>query len=116
VANEVKMALGITGHTLRFTARQPDGTLRGTANQAVPEVGTTGYYTATPSTALVAGDMVILEDQTAATFYQGEYKTAVVSTEIEAKVDTLISNAGKVLNITEQKETDISQTKARIYI
>ena len=113
MANEVKFYLGITGHTLRFTARQPDGTLRGSANQTLPEVSTTGYYTQTPDVALQAGDMVSVEDQTASAFYQGEYRTDVTDPIMEAKVDILDTNvdalilaSGKVLITNQEPESE----------
>jgi hypothetical protein len=40
----------------------------------------------------------------------------ILISTIDTNVDTLITNQGKVNNITVQQETDISQTKARIYI
>jgi len=40
----------------------------------------------------------------------------IVLSTIDTNVDTLITNQGKVNNITEQKEDDLTLQKARIYI
>ena len=44
MANEIKFGY-LSGTDLTYTAYKPDGTVR-TASTALPEVGTTGYYTA----------------------------------------------------------------------
>ena len=57
--NSVKMGFQ-SGWNVVFTAYEPDGTVRGLINQPLPETTMPGYYSATPLTDLVVGDVVLV--------------------------------------------------------
>jgi len=121
MANEVKFGY-VVSKTLTFTAFQPDGSARGAADQNLPETaaGVSGYYTATPSTDLVAGDVVVADDGTKKVGF-GEYRPEVDCVLIEGanftdtligadsdtletvsdQIDVVIASASKVNNVYE---------------
>ena len=93
MANEITFGF-LTGKTLTYGAYEPDGSVRTAAATALPEIGATGYYTATNGS-IVAGDIVIVKEGTL-TVGWGEYRPEVNCVLIEGAdfTDTLIGADG----------------------
>lgn len=93
-----------TGRTLTFTARQKDGTLRGTAGQSLSEEGSTGHYSGTPDVDLEAGDIVTIFDSVWGPVMFAEYLPEVVSGQLNESIELLAIEAGK-------QQTDYDETR-----
>lgn len=109
---DVKFALGVTGQTLTFTAFQPGGALRGLADQSLPEIGVSGYYEATPSTALVAGDTILVYHDEYDQHYQMEFLPSVSAPEavsvLEGRLDTIDAANAEILTESQKTTTAYS--------
>ena len=115
MAHEVKFGWK-AGETLTFTALQPDGSARGAADQAMTEQAATGYYRGTPSTALVAGDVVVIDDGTNKVGF-GEYRSEVDCVLIEGAdfTDTLIGADSDTLEtISDQLDSSITEASKKL--
>ena len=104
-----------TGDTLTMTPLQPDGTARGAADQNLPEIGATGYYTAIVSTDLVAGDVVVASDATRVVGF-GEYRSEVDCVLIEGAdfADTLIGGDSDTLETLSDQMDVLSAQGSRV--
>jgi hypothetical protein len=86
MANEIKLGYS-TGETLTYAVYNPDGTEVTAPGTSLPEIGSTGYYTATDAS-IAAGDVVIISD-TVGVLFQGEYQPEVVSTALSTEIAAL---------------------------
>jgi hypothetical protein len=106
----------ISGYNLVFAAYQPNGSGRGIEQQPLPELAE-GYYGATPTIDLVAGDEVIAyvletvtwEDETVyvldydSVFWEGDkvhYEGAWV-TDYDTTINDIVTSVGAVIGANE---------------
>ena len=94
MANEIKLGY-YTGQTLTYAVYNPDGTEVTAPGTSLPEIGATGYYTAT-NASIAAGDICIVSD-TNGVLFQGEYLPDVTSSAVEAKVDIIDANVDTLI-------------------
>lgn len=100
-----------TGRTLTLTAREPDGTLRGTAAQAMSE-DEAEHYVVDTDVDLETGDIVKIRDSVWGPVMSGEYKPEFNTAEIEAELQSLATEAGK--QFTEETVEPEPDTRPRI--
>lgn len=117
MANEITLGFR-SGATLTYGAYQPNGTVRTAAGTSLPEVSSTGYYTADDGD-VEPGDIVIVKEGTDVVAW-GEYNPDVTSgtieadlTTIEDKVDTAIAAASSVTNV--YNEVPVQQPTLTVY-
>lgn len=118
MANEIKLGY-YTGQTLTYAVYNPDGTEVTAPGTSLPEIGATGYYTAS-NASIAAGDICIVSD-TNGVLFQGEYLPDVTSSAVEAKVDIIDTNVDLLETYRRRVQTiqtpkDPKETKARIYL
>lgn len=101
MANEIGLGY-YTGQTLTYAVYNPDGTEVTAPGTALPEIGVTGYYTAT-NASIAAGDYVIVSDSNGVLF-SGQYIPDVVSTglsaeiaAVDAKIDIIDTNVDTLI-------------------
>lgn len=125
MANEIKLGY-YTGQTLTYAVYNPDGTQVTAPGTALPEIGVTGYYTAS-NASIAAGDVCMISDANGVLF-QGEYKPNVSAPEVlsaiaasDAKIDIIDTVVDALELLQRRVQTNIAppaiqETKARIYI
>lgn len=86
MANEIKLGYK-TGQTLTYAVYNPDGTQVTAPGTSLPEIGATGYYTAS-NASIAAGDVCMISDANGVLF-QGEYKPEISATVIDGKINTI---------------------------
>lgn len=110
MANEITFGF-TSGRTLTYAVYNPDGTEVTAPATALPEIGATGYYTATDGD-ITALDFVIVTDSVFGIIGQGQYQPDVTSSGviadlaaleakidiIDAVVDSIQVNSGTVSN------------------
>ena len=106
--NEIKLGY-YTGQTLTYAVYNPDGTQVTAPGTSLPEIGSTGYYTATNGD-IAAGDICIVSD-TNGVLFQGEYLPDVVSSAVSAEIAAVdakidIIDTGVDLLIVEQQRVN----------
>lgn len=99
MANRVKFGWP-TGETgLTFSVYDAEGVTTGVVDQSLPEVSSTGYFTAVPSVVLVVGDVVVIRDDTSREIGFGEY----LLDDVADNVNIAIAQGSRVLNVYPRK-------------
>lgn len=94
MANRVKFGWP-TGETgLTFSVFDAEGVTTGVTDQSLPEIGSTGYFTAVPSVTLVVGDVAVIRDSASREIGFGEY----LLDDVADNVITSIGLQSRVLN------------------
>ena len=114
MANEITFGF-LVGKTLTYGAYEPDGSVRTAAATALPEIGATGYYTATDGS-ITAGDVVIVKEGTI-TVGWGEYRSEVNCVLIEGAdfTDTLIGADGDTLETLSDQMDALSAEGGKVF-
>ena len=97
MANEIKH-IAASGATLKYGVYNPDGTEVTAPTTDLPEIGTTGYYTATNGD-IAAGDIVVINNGAAVVGGYEYQPTGSDLASIEGKVDTAIAAASRITNV-----------------
>jgi hypothetical protein len=90
----------VSGETLTYGAYQPDGTVRTAAGTSLPEISSTGYYTASDAN-IQTGDLVIVNDGSDNVGW-GEYHSEVILSSDGLDSVSTTEPSGKASNFREQ--------------
>lgn len=120
MANEINLGYR-SGATLTYGAYQPSGTVRIAAGTSLPEIGTTGYYTASAAT-IVDLDFVVVKEGTNVVA-QGQYRPEVTVpflvtvpgdlVTIETEIANLIAALNQVHTVIDQSGQSTGQLAAQ---
>lgn len=99
MANEIQYG-HISGVTLTYGVYQPDGTVRTAAGTSLPEISSTGYYTADDGN-VIAGDMIVVND-TVGVIAQGIFEPDVVLASTGLDSISIAEPSGRATNFREQ--------------
>lgn len=94
MANRIKFGW-LTGETgLTFSVFDAEGVTTGVTDESLPEIGTTGYFTAIPSVIMVEGDVAVIRDSASREIGFGEYLLDDVADNVKISIAT----GSRVLN------------------
>ena len=105
MANEITFGYR-TGHTLEYGVYEPDGSVRTAAGTSLPEIGATGYYTATDGSIAALDFVIVTDNVTGVVVGQGQFSPDVTSVAIDVDL-TLIGNKIDALAITLNKVKNV---------
>lgn len=111
MANEIKLGY-VTGETLTYAVYNPDGTQVTAPGTSLPEIGSTGYYTAS-NASIAAGDVIIVSDAVSVLF-QGIYKEDVVSSALSAEIAALDAKIDIIDGVVDSIAADVITIDGKI--